>query len=124
MSVAPQLLGRDGMQVTSNGVLMVDADLRQAVRVEQIKLVLRGLRRITEKLFVVQSHLRHMVAQAYALGATGVVRSSREIVFKLAEIEVAAEGGKSRFCHCLTRRRRCRGGLRSRCSRRYETANL
>ena len=93
--LAPQLLGRDGMQVTSNGVLMVDVDLRQAVRVEQIKLVLGGLRCITEKLFVVQNHLRHMVAQAYALGATGVVRSSREIVFKLAEIEVAQKEAKA-----------------------------
>lgn len=95
--VAPRLLGRDEMQVTSTGVLMVDADLRKAVRVEQIKLVLRGLRSVTEKLFVVQSHLQQMVAQAYALGATGVVRSSREIVFKLAEIEVAEKAAKSDF---------------------------
>jgi putative nucleotidyltransferase with HDIG domain len=95
--VAPQLLGRDAMQVTSNGVLMVDADLRKAARVEQIKLVLRGLRCVTEKLFVVQTHLQHMVAQAYALGATGVVRSSREIVFKLAEIEVAEKAAKTDF---------------------------
>jgi putative nucleotidyltransferase with HDIG domain len=95
--VTPQLLGRDAMQVSANGVLMVDADLRKVVRVEQIKLVLRGLRCVTEKLFVVQSHLQQMVAQAYALGATGVVRSSREIVFKLAEIEVAEKAAKTDF---------------------------
>jgi len=95
--VAPQLLGRGEMQVTANGVLMVDADLRKAVRVEQIKLVLRGLRCVNEKLFVVQSHLQHMVAQAHALGATAVVRNSREMVFKLAEIEVAEKAAKTDF---------------------------
>src|ERR1035441_2308118 len=95
--VTPQLLGRDEMQVTSNGVLMVDADLRKAVRVEQNKLVLRGLHRVNEKVFVVQSHLKQMVAQAHALGATAVVRSSREIVFKLAEIEVAEKAAKTDF---------------------------
>jgi putative nucleotidyltransferase with HDIG domain len=55
------------------------------------------LRSVTEKLFVVQSHIQHMVSQAYALGATSVVRSSREIVFKLAEIEVAARSAKTDF---------------------------
>src|SRR5580692_4105222 len=80
--VAPRLLGAGEMQI-SDGVLMVDADLRVAARVEQIRLVLRGLRSISERLFVVQSHLHHMVAQAYALGATAVVRGSREIVLKL-----------------------------------------
>jgi putative nucleotidyltransferase with HDIG domain len=94
--VAPRLLGAGETQI-SDGVLMVDADLRVAARVEQVKLVLRGLRSITEKLFVVQSHLHHMVAQAYALGATAVVRGSREIVFKLAQIEVAAAAAKADF---------------------------
>lgn len=92
--VVPHLLGGE-TQTTSNGVLMVDADLREAARVEQIKLVLRELRSITEKLFVVQSHLQHMVAQAYALGATAVVRSSREVVAKLAQIEIAARATQS-----------------------------
>ncbi|MGB9116365.1 HD-GYP domain-containing protein [Bradyrhizobium sp.] len=94
--VAPRLLGAGETQI-SDGVLMVDVDLRDAARVEQIKPVLRGLRSITEKLFVVQSHIQHMVAQAYALGATSVVRSSREVVFKLAEIEVAAKAAKTDF---------------------------
>jgi putative nucleotidyltransferase with HDIG domain len=94
--VAPRLLGADGTQI-ADGVLMVDADLREARRVDQIKLVLRELRSVTEKLFVVQSHIQHMVSQAYALGATSVVRSSREIVFKLAEIEVAARSAKTDF---------------------------
>jgi len=95
--VAPQLLGFGETQLGSTGVLMVDADLREAVRVEQIKLVLRELRSITEKLFVVQSHLQHMVAQAYALGATAVLGSSREVVFKLADIEVAQKATKTDF---------------------------
>ena len=94
--VVPRLLGTGETQI-SDGVLMVDADLRQAARVEQIKLVLRELHSITEKLFVVQSHIQHMVAQAYALGATSVVRGSREIVFKLAEIEVAVNAAKTDF---------------------------
>lgn len=94
--VAPRLLGADGTQI-ADGVLMVDADLREARRVDQIKLVLRELRSVTEKLFVVQSHIQHMVSQAYALGATSVVRNSREVVFKLAEIEVAERSAKTDF---------------------------
>jgi putative nucleotidyltransferase with HDIG domain len=87
--IVPQILGIGDTQSSSNGVLMVDADLRKEVRVEQIKLVLQKLSRIPEKLFVVQGHLRSMVAQAYALGATSVVSRPKEIIFKLAEIEVA-----------------------------------
>jgi len=95
--VTPQLLGTGETQFSSSGVLMVDADLRVATRVEQLKLVLSELRSISEKLFVVQSHIHHMVTQAYALGATAVVRNAREIVFKLAEIEVAQKASKSDF---------------------------
>src|SRR5580692_1798468 len=69
---------------------MVDADLRVMARVEQIKEALGGVHAISEKLFIVQRHLHHMVAQAYALGATSVVRSTREIAPKLAQIETAA----------------------------------
>ncbi len=93
--IVPQLLGAGDPQSTANGVLMVDADLRKEVRVEQIKLVLQKLSRISEKLFVVQHHLRSMVAQAYALGATSVVSRPREIMFKLAEIEVAETAAKA-----------------------------
>lgn len=92
--VVPQLLGAGETQI-SDGVLMVDADLREAKRVAQLKLVLRELRSITEKLFVVQSHLQHMIAQAYALGATSVVRSSREAVVKLTQIEAAQKAAKT-----------------------------
>jgi putative nucleotidyltransferase with HDIG domain len=91
--VVPQILGGE-TPAGSSGVVMVDADLREADRVEQIKLVLAELRSITEKLFVVQGHVQHMVAQAYALGATAVVRSSREMVTKLAQIEVAARAAQ------------------------------
>jgi putative nucleotidyltransferase with HDIG domain len=87
--VVPQLLGAGDTQGTSNGVLMVDADLRKEVRVEQLKLVLQRSSSVSEKLFVVQNHLRSMIAQAYALGATSVVSRPREIKIKLAEIEVA-----------------------------------
>jgi putative nucleotidyltransferase with HDIG domain len=88
--VVPGLLGEE-IAFGAGGVLMVDADLREMVRVEQIKRAMSELHAIDEKLFVVQQHLHHMVAQAFALGATSVVRSSREIAPKLAEIEAAAK---------------------------------
>ena len=87
--VVPQLLGGGDTQICLNSVLMVDADLRQSVRVEQIRLVLQELRGISEKLFVVQNRVRSMVAQAYALGATAVVSRPKEIIFRLAQIELA-----------------------------------
>jgi putative nucleotidyltransferase with HDIG domain len=85
-SVAPQLLGDGNASCGSDGVLMVDADLRQMVRVEQIRLVLRKLNGITEKLFVVRNQVRSMVEQAYALGATDVISCSREVVSRLVLI--------------------------------------
>ena len=85
-SVAPQLLGDGNTPGGSDGVLMVDADLRQMVRVEQIRLVLRKLNGITEKLFVVRNQVRSMVEQAYALGATEVISCSRDVVSRLALI--------------------------------------
>ena len=93
--VVPQLLGGGDTLNSSSGVLMVDADLREMVRVEQIKLVLLELGRIPEKLFVVQNHLHHMVAQAIALGATAVVSRPKEIVLKLAQIEVAQKAAQA-----------------------------
>jgi putative nucleotidyltransferase with HDIG domain len=88
--VIPRVLG-DKTAFDPNSVLMVDADLRVMARVEQIKETLGDLQEVSEKLFVVQQHLHHMVAQAYALGATSVVRSNREIGPKLAQIEAAAK---------------------------------
>jgi len=93
--VCPQLLGSGDAQINSNGVLMVDADLRQVDRVEQIRLVLQDLSCISEKLFVVHNHVRSMVAQAYALGATAVVSRPKEIIVKLAEIEIAEKAAQS-----------------------------
>jgi putative nucleotidyltransferase with HDIG domain len=87
-SVVSYLLGAVDTQIGSDGVLLVDADLRRAVRVEQVRLALKQLGCIPEKLFVVGSHIHHMVAQAYALGATAVVSGPGEIVDKLAQIEV------------------------------------
>ena len=83
--VIPQVLGGE-TQISTNGVLMVDADLRQMVRVEQIRLVLQKLSCISEKLFVVQNLVRTMVEQAYALGATDVISRPREIIPKLIQI--------------------------------------
>src|SRR3954454_20583962 len=94
--VVPQLLGGD-TQIGTSGVLMVDADLRKMVRVEQIKLVLQDLICIPEKLFVVQKHIHHMVAQAFALGATAVVSRPREIILKLAQIEAAEKAALTDF---------------------------
>src|SRR4030088_90511 len=93
--VAPQLLGRDDTQLNSNGVLMVDADLRKIDRVQQIRLVLQELSCIRERLFVVHNQVRSMVAQAYALGATAVVSRPKEIILKLAQIEVAEKATQS-----------------------------
>ena len=93
--VVPQLLGGGPTQISSNGVLMIDADLRKAVRVEQIRLVLQELSGLSEKLFVVQNQIRSLVAQAYALGATAVISRPREIILKLAQIEVAEKAAHS-----------------------------
>jgi putative nucleotidyltransferase with HDIG domain len=93
--VVLRVLGQEPIFAPS-GVLMVDADLREATRVEQIKHALSDLNAINEKLFVVQHHLRHMVAQAYALGATGVVHSAKQAASKLKQVEAtmrAAETG-------------------------------
>jgi putative nucleotidyltransferase with HDIG domain len=92
--VAPQLLGRGGAQISSDGVLMVDADLRKIDRVQQIKLVLQELSSIPEKLFVVRNRVRSMVLQAYALGATAIVSRPKEIIVRLAQIEVAEKAAQ------------------------------
>jgi putative nucleotidyltransferase with HDIG domain len=93
--IAPQLLGRGDAQIDSNGVLMVDADLRKSDRVQQIRLVLQEWSSIPEKLFVVRNRVRSMVAQAYALGATAIVSRPKEIISKLAQIEVAEKAAQS-----------------------------
>jgi putative nucleotidyltransferase with HDIG domain len=87
--VVSELLGGGDTQIESDCVLMVDADLRKMVRVEQVRLVLQQLSCIREKVFVVPDHVAVMVAQAYALGATAVVARPREIVFKLMQLEIA-----------------------------------
>jgi len=92
--LVPRLLGSDDTPVDSSGVLMVDADLRDAVRVEQIRGVVQDLKDTVEKLFVVQNNVRPLVAQAYALGATAVVSRPREIIFELEQIDVARKAAK------------------------------
>jgi putative nucleotidyltransferase with HDIG domain len=86
--VLPQILGRDNTQSFANGVLLVDADLRTAVRVEQVRLVLQQSSGVTERLFIVPNNIHHMIAQAYALGATAVVSRPREVASWLSQIEV------------------------------------
>lgn len=88
-AVESHVLGTTGERVLANGVLVVDADLRRTVPVEQLKPILRDLQSVPEKLFVVQSHLRDMVTQAFALGATAVVSRPKEIETRLAKIELS-----------------------------------
>jgi putative nucleotidyltransferase with HDIG domain len=66
---------------------MVDADLRKETRVEQLRSVMSDLDSISEKLFVIHRHMHHLVAQAYALGATGVVHNAKHAATKLTEVE-------------------------------------
>ena len=87
--VVPRILGSDGKQPYSSGVLMIDADLRKAVRVEQIRHLVQELGNVAEKLFVVKNGIHSLVAQAYALGATSVVSRPRDIMFELEQIDVA-----------------------------------
>jgi len=98
-AVESHVLGVVGRQALSNGVLVVDADLRIAGPVAQLKAILRDLQGITEKLFVVQSHLRDMIAQAFALGATAVVSRPREIIAKLAQAELAQQRMRPGFAN-------------------------
>ena len=86
--VVPRVLGNEPV-FAPNGILMVDADLRQGACVAQIKHALNELHEVREKLFVVHRHLHHLIAQAYALGATGVIHSTKEVVAKLTQIEIA-----------------------------------
>jgi HD-GYP domain-containing protein (c-di-GMP phosphodiesterase class II) len=93
-AVVPWVLGGEGSGIRSHGVLMVDIDLRQMTRVDQLKFVLQDLAEIPEKLFVVHNLSRSMVAQAYALGATAVISRPKEAVLKVAQIEAAETAEK------------------------------
>jgi putative nucleotidyltransferase with HDIG domain len=92
--VVPRLLGDGSDQASVRGVLMVDVDLRQMVRVEQVKLTLHQMNSSPEKLFVVHNQVPSMVAQAYALGATAVISRPKEAVYKLAQIEAAEKAAQ------------------------------
>ena len=88
-AVLPWVLDGDGTRIRSHGVLMVDIDLRQMARVDQLRFILQELSTIPEKLFVVHNLSRSMVAQAHALGATSIISRPKEAVLKVAEIEHA-----------------------------------
>src|SRR6476620_4028784 len=83
-AVIPLVLGGEGSGIRSHGVLMVDIDLRQMTRVDQLKFVLKNLAEIPEKLFVVHNLSRSMVAQAYALGSTAGISRLDEAMLKVA----------------------------------------
>jgi putative nucleotidyltransferase with HDIG domain len=89
------VLGCADGRALSDGVLLVEADLRKKASVEHLKATFRNLRRISERLFVIQNHLHHAVAQAFALGATAVLSRPSEIVPKLAQVELAQNALKS-----------------------------
>src|SRR5262245_4137809 len=93
--VVPWLLGGGDAEVASRGMLMVDVDLRQMMRVDQLKPILQQLDSNPERLFVVHNLSRSMVAQAYALGATAVVSRPKEAIVKIAEIEEAVKAAQS-----------------------------
>jgi putative nucleotidyltransferase with HDIG domain len=92
--IVPRVLGQEPIFAPS-GVLMVDADLREGERVEQIKHVMSDLSAISEKLFVVHRHMHHLVAQAYALGATGVVHNVKQAASKLTQVEAAMRAAET-----------------------------
>jgi len=92
--VVPCLLGGSDADVTSQGVLMVDVDLRQMMRVDQLKPILQQLEGNPEKLFVVHNLARSMVAQAYALGATAVISRAKEAILEIARIEEAVKAAQ------------------------------
>src|SRR5579864_7877631 len=92
-SIVPRVLGHEPVFAPS-GVLMVDADLREAARVAQVKDVLGELHNIDEKLFVVHRQLHHLIAQAYALGATSVVHSTKEAASKLKQVEATVRAAR------------------------------
>src|SRR4051812_23988935 len=111
--VESHLLGTAAEQALSNGVLVVDADLRKAVPVAYLKTLLQDLHGVSEKLFVVQSHLRDMIAQAFALGATDVISRQREIMSKLARVELAQERMKSGLVGAPSEIARCAAAFSS-----------
>ena len=89
-----RVLGSCDALIGAHGVFVVDVDLRQACRIEQVRLVLKPLSGTCHKLFVVHNQVGAMAAQARALGATAVISSTKEVVFKLAHIEEAQKAGQ------------------------------
>jgi HD-GYP domain-containing protein (c-di-GMP phosphodiesterase class II) len=89
-----RVLGGCDTQIGTHGVFVVDVDLRQACRIDQVRLVLQPLSGTCHKLFVVHNQIGAMVAQARALGATAVISSTKEVVFRIAHIEEAQKAGQ------------------------------
>ena len=92
--LAARVLGGGDALIATDGVFVVDVDLRQAFRTEQVRLVLQPVSGASHKLFVVHNPLGAMAAQARALGATAVISSTKEVVFRLARIEEAQKAGQ------------------------------
>lgn len=89
--VQPAILGSDVVHAIPQDVLMVDADLRQPERVELIKQNLQALGEIHERLFVVEKSMHAMIVQAHALGATGILARSQEIVTRIKQIQATRQ---------------------------------
>lgn len=94
-AVVPWVLDGDGTDVRAHGVLMVDVDLRQLPRADQLRPILNELAAIPERLFVVPTHAGAMIAQAYALGATAIISRAKEAVPKIAQIEFTEAAAES-----------------------------
>src|SRR5207253_734520 len=68
---------------------MVDIDLQQMTRVDQLKFVLQDLASIPEKLYDIHNISRSMVAQAQAHDETAIISRPKEAILKVAQIEEA-----------------------------------
>lgn len=73
----------------SEGVIVVDTDLRQQDCVESVRTVFNELGEIHHKLFVVANGQRVSVAQAYALGATGIIAGLAEVLPALGSLSAS-----------------------------------
>src|SRR2546430_16694062 len=72
-AVVPWVLDGDGTGIRLHGVLMVDIDLLQMTRVDQLRFVMQELFGIPEKLFVVHNLSPSMVALSHVVMASAVI---------------------------------------------------
>ena len=97
-AVVPWVLGGDGTGLRSHGVLMVDIDLRQMARVDQLKFILHQL----------SSHSRKAVCRSQSVPLDGcaglrarrdrVISRPKEAVLKARADRRGGKGGATRRC--------------------------